>query len=174
MDSRGPVTAYIALGSNLGDRAAHLQAAIAALGAAPEVRVVAMSPIYETEAVAADPQPPYLNQVLRVETTRTARDLLELGLFIETTRGRAPARAVHTGARRGARTLDIDLLLYGTMIIDEPGLTVPHPRLAERAFVRIPLADVALPGLLHPVRNLPLDRAASDVGVRPWRARPVH
>ena len=163
--SGGSVTAYLGVGSNLGERAALIDAALARLEAAG-VRVRARSPLYETEPVTAEPQPLYLNAAARVETTLTADGLLALGLEIE----RALGRVRPPGAAAPApRPIDVDVLLYGAEIIDRPGLVVPHPRLLERAFVRIPLADVAAPGLLHPVTGEPLDRAAPDAGVRRLR-----
>jgi 2-amino-4-hydroxy-6-hydroxymethyldihydropteridine diphosphokinase len=145
--------AYLALGSNLGDRLAFLRAATAAL--ALELRVVARSPVFESAAVADDPQPSYLNAVLRVETALAPGALLERCLAIEAALGR-----VRPPDRRFApRTIDIDLLLYEDEILAEPGLVVPHPRLLERSFVRVPLAAVAVPGLRHPGTGVPLDQA---------------
>ena len=146
--------AYLALGSNLGDRLAELRAAAAALDG-DRVRVAARSPVFETVAVAAEAQPPYLNAALRVETTLSARALLDRCLAVEAARGRVrPA-----GMKHAPRVLDVDLLLYGDAVIDEAGLVVPHPRLPERPFVRVPLARVAAPGLCHPLTGAPLDRA---------------
>jgi 2-amino-4-hydroxy-6-hydroxymethyldihydropteridine diphosphokinase len=160
----GPVTAYLGLGSNLGDRETLLAAALDRLEGAG-VRVRARSPLYETVAVAIDPQPPYLNAAARVETTLPPDELLGLGLAIERGLGRVrPAGAVGPAPR----LIDVDLLLYGDAVLDRPALVVPHPRLLERAFVRIPLADVAAPGLRHPVTGEPLDRADPDPGVRRW------
>ncbi|SHG10216.1 2-amino-4-hydroxy-6-hydroxymethyldihydropteridinediphosphokinase [Kaistia soli DSM 19436] len=129
--------AFLGLGSNLGDRHALLQAAVDALAAADGVIVRAASPIYETPPWGPVPQGPYLNACVAVETSLPARALLDLGLSIEREHGRE--RAV----RWGPRTLDIDLLAYGAAAIDEPGLVVPHPRMTERAFVLVPLADIA-------------------------------
>lgn len=129
--------AFLGLGSNLGDRAATLRAAITALDAAPGVRVTRISSLYETPPWGPVPQGPYLNACIGVETTLSARALLELGLAIERDHGRE--RAI----RWGPRTLDIDLLLYGSDHVDEDGLIVPHPRMAERAFVLVPLAEIA-------------------------------
>jgi 2-amino-4-hydroxy-6-hydroxymethyldihydropteridine diphosphokinase len=155
-------TAYLGLGANLGDRASSIAAAIDALAAAG-VHVAARSPLYETEPVAPDPQPLYLNAAARVETALPARALLAACLDVE----RALGRVRPPGRVAAARPIDVDLLLYGEAIIDEPpDLIVPHPRLLERPFVRIPLADVALPGLAHPVTGEPLDRAAADPSVR--------
>lgn len=150
------VVAYLALGSNLGDRLAFLRAAVAAL--AGEMRVAARSAVFETAAVSSDPQPPYLNAVVRVETALLPRALLERCLAIEARLGR-----VRPGGRSGAaRTLDVDLLLHGDAVVDEPDLVVPHPRLLARPFVRAPLALVATTGLVHPVTGTPLDRYAGS------------
>jgi 2-amino-4-hydroxy-6-hydroxymethyldihydropteridine diphosphokinase len=143
---------YIALGSNLGERLELLRGAVEGL-VAGGVEVVARSGVYETEAVAAEPQPPYLNAVVRGETALGAPQTLELCLAVEVALGR-----VRPAGRTGAsRTIDLDLLLYDSVILDQPGLSVPHPRLLERAFVRVPLADVAAPGLRHPQTGERLD-----------------
>jgi 2-amino-4-hydroxy-6-hydroxymethyldihydropteridine diphosphokinase len=159
-------TAYLALGSNLGDRLSLLRAAVSAL-AGPRLRVVARSGVFETDAVASEPQPPYLNAVVRVETALAPRALLDRCLAVEQALGRVRPRD-----RQGAaRTIDLDLLLHGGTIIDEPGLAVPHPRLAERPFVRVPLAEVALPGLRHPITGEALDDCPPAPGVRPYPDR---
>jgi 2-amino-4-hydroxy-6-hydroxymethyldihydropteridine diphosphokinase len=157
-----PTTVYLALGSNLGDRAGAIARAIARLGAGG-VTIRARSPIYETDPVTPDPQPLYLNAVVRGETALSAQALLALCLAIEQEMGRLrPA-----DRPQAPREIDIDLLLYGDATISAPALVVPHPRLLERPFVRIPLADVAAPGLRHPMTDEPLDRAAPDPAVRP-------
>ncbi len=138
------VDAYVALGSNLGDRAAQLAAAIAALRAHPGVRVEALSTVYETAPVGPPPQGPYLNAVARLRTRLAPRALLERLLEIEVAAGRRRG-----GPRWSARTLDLDLLLYGSLVLDERGLCIPHPRLHERAFVLEPLCELA-PRLVHP------------------------
>jgi 2-amino-4-hydroxy-6-hydroxymethyldihydropteridine diphosphokinase len=156
------VRAYLAFGANLGDRAGAIQEALDHLSAAG-VALRARSPLYETDAVAPEPQPPYLNAVARVVTGLDPHGLLALCLKIEAALGRvrSPERP------QAPRLIDIDLLLYGDAVIHEPpALIVPHPRLLERPFVRIPLADVAEPGLVHPVTGERLDRAAPDAGVR--------
>jgi 2-amino-4-hydroxy-6-hydroxymethyldihydropteridine diphosphokinase len=160
--SGGPATAYLGLGSNLGERAALILAALAELEAVG-VHVRALSPLYETDPVAAEPQPLFLNGAARVETTLAPDELLALCLAIERALGRErpPGRA-----SPAPRPIDLDLLLFGDAIIDRPGLVVPHPRLLERPFVRIPLADVAAPGLRHPRTGEPLDRATPHPGVR--------
>jgi 2-amino-4-hydroxy-6-hydroxymethyldihydropteridine diphosphokinase len=161
-------TAYLALGSNLGDRAQSIAGAIDRLGARG-VTVRARSPLYETDPMTPDPQPLYLNAAARVETTLSARELLGVCLAIEGALGR-----VRPAAReQGPREIDVDLLLFGNAIIDEaPSLVVPHPRLRQRPFVRIPLADVATRGLAHPITHEPLDVAAPDPTVRPYRSGP--
>jgi 2-amino-4-hydroxy-6-hydroxymethyldihydropteridine diphosphokinase len=128
--------AYLGLGANLGDRLAALQLAVDQLGATAGVEVVAVSKVYETEPVGGPAQPAYLNAVVALDTTRAARELLELAHRIE-----AKASRVRT-VRFGPRTLDVDVLLVGDERIDDPDLVVPHPRMAERAFVVVPLAEL--------------------------------
>jgi len=151
--------AYVALGSNLGDRLALLRDATKAL-AGDGVRVVARSPVFETPAVADEPQPPYLNAVLRLDTDLAPRALLGRCLAVEDALGRRRPRP------NAPRTVDLDLLLHGDAVLDEPGLVVPHPRLLERAFVRVPLALVAEPGLVHPVTGEALDAFAAPPEIR--------
>lgn len=125
--------AYLGLGSNLGDRRAHLRAAVAAL---PDV--VAVSPVYETDPVGGPPgQGPYLNLVVVLETDRSPRQLLDLAHNLEDAAGRVRKE------RDGPRTLDVDVLLVGDLCVDEPDLVVPHPRMWQRRFVLAPLADLA-------------------------------
>lgn len=151
---------YLALGANLGDRSGALREATRRLG--ERVRIIARSPVYETDAVADEPQPAYLNAVLRVETDLPPRAVLDLCLEVE----RAMGRARPHGRSKAPRTIDVDLLLHGAARADEPGLSLPHPGLRDRAFVRIPLADVAEPGLCHPTTGEPLDRALPNPTVR--------
>jgi 2-amino-4-hydroxy-6-hydroxymethyldihydropteridine diphosphokinase len=132
------VRAYVALGANLGDREATIRAGLADLDAAPGARVVAVSKLRETEPVGYLDQPAFLNGAAALETTLEPRALLELLLEVERRHGRAREGA----PPQGPRTLDLDLLVYGSVTIDEPGLTVPHPRLHERAFVLEPLSDL--------------------------------
>jgi len=128
--------AYLGIGSNLGNRLEYLQLAVDTLDAADDARVVGVSPVYETAPVGGPEQPEYLNAVVALETSRSPRALLELAHEIE-----AQAERVR-GVRWGPRTLDVDILLVGDERVDEPDLVVPHPRLAERAFVVVPLADL--------------------------------
>ena len=130
-------TAYVALGSNLGDRAALLRRALAALQRGGDVRVVAESAVYETAPVGGPPQPDYLNMVVAVETALEPETLLERCLAIEAEHGRVRRE------RWGARTLDLDLLSFGAETLRTERLTLPHPRMAERAFVLVPLAEIA-------------------------------
>lgn len=158
-----PHEAYLALGANLGRRLETLRAACQRLDRRG-VHVQARSAVYETDAVADDLQPPYLNAVVRVRTHLAPEVLLELGLEIERSLGR-----LRTAERRWApRPIDIDLLLYDDRIARTPKLELPHPRLLERSFVRVPLAAVARPGLRHPIHGTRLDLAPSDPAVRPW------
>ena len=139
--------AYVGLGANLGDRERTLRAAVEALGAEDGVEVVAVSALRETDPVGVGDQPRFLNGAAELETTLTARELLGRLLAIEQSFGRVRVPGEH-----GPRTLDLDLLLYGDAQLDEPGLTVPHPRLHERRFVLEPLAELA-PGLVVPGRG---------------------
>jgi 2-amino-4-hydroxy-6-hydroxymethyldihydropteridine diphosphokinase len=160
------VVAYVSLGTNLGDRAANLALALRGLVSLDATRVDALSPVYETDPVGPPPQGPYLNAVARLRTGLTPRSLLEALLAIERAAGRQ-----RSGDRNSARTLDLDLLVYGDRVIDEPGLAVPHARLAERPFVLEPLADLA-PALVHPLLHETFAALAARVrdrkAVRSW------
>jgi 2-amino-4-hydroxy-6-hydroxymethyldihydropteridine diphosphokinase len=129
---------YIGIGANLGDREATLRSAVQALAATPGVEVVAVSSIRETDPVGSiTDQPRFLNGAVALETSLGARELLDLLLRIEALHGRT-----REGPQGGPRTLDLDLLVHGDERLDEPGLTVPHPRLCEREFVLEPLAEL--------------------------------
>jgi 2-amino-4-hydroxy-6-hydroxymethyldihydropteridine diphosphokinase len=129
---------YVALGANLGDREATIRAALSELDAVPGVEVEAVSSLVETDPVGYVDQPAFLNGAAALETTLAPRQLLELLLAVERRFGRAREGV----PAQGPRTLDLDLLLYGSAEIDEPGLTVPHPRLHERRFVLEPLSEL--------------------------------
>lgn len=130
--------AFIALGSNLGDREATIRAAAAELGAAAGVEVIAVSSLEETDPVGYLDQPRFLNGAAELRTALEPRALLELLLSVEARFGRDRS----AGPPQGPRTLDLDLLLYDSERLDEPGLELPHPRLHERLFVLRPLAEL--------------------------------
>lgn len=146
--------AHLGIGSNLGDRLANLQLAVDSLAAEPGIRVVAVSPVYETDPVGGPVQDDFLNAVVAVDTELSARELLEVAMFIEQAAHRVRKE------RWGPRTLDVDILTYGDETVNERDLQVPHPRMWERAFVLAPLHDVA-PDL---VRDAP---PGGWAGVRP-------
>ena len=131
-----PVTAYVALGANLGDARATVNAAIEALGRLPQTRLLRASSLYRTAPWEAS-GPDFINAVAAVETALGAHELLRALQALELQAGR------ERPYRNAPRTLDLDLLLYGTAIVDSPELVVPHPRMAERAFVLVPLAEIA-------------------------------
>jgi 2-amino-4-hydroxy-6-hydroxymethyldihydropteridine diphosphokinase len=137
-----PFTIYLALGSNLGDRSANLRAAITAMP--PGVHVIQESPVYETEPWGLADQPLFLNMVLKAETSLGPVELLQQLKLLEAGLGRQPS------VRWGPRLIDIDILFYADLVLEIKGLVIPHPHLHERAFVLVPLADLA-PDLLHPV-----------------------
>jgi len=146
-------TAFVGIGSNLGEPERQIAAALEELAAEDGIELVAASTLRETEPVGYLDQPSFLNGAAQLETALPPRELLERLLEIESRLGRVRGE----GPRFGPRTIDLDLLLYGDETIDEPGLTVPHPRLWERRFVLEPLAELA-PGLdipgLGPVQAL--------------------
>lgn len=134
-------TAYLSLGSNLGDRAANLHAAVVQLTSAG--RLVVLSSLYETQPVDVPDQPWFLNIAAVIETEKTPRELLSLALQVESTMGRLRMRA------KGARNIDIDILLFGDRVVNEPGLKIPHPAMQQRRFVLEPLVEIA-PEARHP------------------------
>jgi 2-amino-4-hydroxy-6-hydroxymethyldihydropteridine diphosphokinase len=156
------VRAYVGLGSNLGDRSAHLLLGLSALSRLPDTHLLRLSPIYETEPVGP-PQPPYLNLVAELETELSPRALLGEMLSIERAQGRERRE------RWGPRTLDLDLLLYGDLVLKEEDLEVPHPRLHQRAFVLVPLLHL-LPEGRHPLLGQSFRELLASLdtsGVRP-------
>jgi 2-amino-4-hydroxy-6-hydroxymethyldihydropteridine diphosphokinase len=151
---------FIALGTNLGDRIANLRAAIDAMP--PVLHVLAESHIYETPPWGYVDQPAFLNMAIKAETKLSARALLDHLKQLEQTLGRTPT--FHYGPRR----IDLDILFYADLIVDTPPLIIPHPRLHERAFVLVPLMDLA-PDLVHPVLKQAIRELSSRVdqtGVR--------
>jgi 2-amino-4-hydroxy-6-hydroxymethyldihydropteridine diphosphokinase len=131
-------TAFVGIGSNLGDPESQIGSALELLAAEDGIELLAVSTLRETEPVGYLDQPSFLNGAARLETELPARELLERLLAIEGRLGRVRGE----GPRFGPRTIDLDLLVYGDETIDEPGLTVPHPRLAERRFALEPLAEL--------------------------------
>lgn len=155
--------ALIALGSNLGDREANLRRALAHLEASGAARVVAVSGFVETDAVLppdwnGPPQPPYLNGAAVVETALGARELLGALLAAEAAAGRRRRE----GVRWAPREADLDLLLFGDLVLDEDGLAVPHPRMAARRFVLVPAAEVA-PEMRDPRSGRTVRRMLEDL-----------
>jgi 2-amino-4-hydroxy-6-hydroxymethyldihydropteridine diphosphokinase len=139
------VEAIIALGSNLGDRRDNLLRAIDALGR--ETKVLDVSSVYETEPMYNEDQGPFLNCVIAVETSKRPILLLASLKALEEKMGRE-----RTGPRYGPRIIDLDILYYGDEVVSEPSLEIPHPRVAERAFVLVPLKEIR-PTLVNPVSN---------------------
>jgi len=148
------VDVYLGLGSNLGERQANLERAVELLG--ERLRMEKVSSVYETEPVGYEEQPPFLNAVCRVQTDIGPLQLLSLVKGIEASMGRVP------GFTDGPRLIDIDIILYGDMVMMDPELTIPHPRMAQRAFVLIPLAEIA-PGLVHPFSGESVEEMVANV-----------
>lgn len=171
-----PTTAYVGLGSNI-DAEANLRAAVRLLSARPGLRLAEVSPVYRTPPWGPVPQADYLNAVAALETDLAPEALLDVLLGIETERGRDRSP---DAVRWGPRTLDLDLLFCGDAVMESERLTLPHPRLHERAFVLVPLCDLA-PGLRHPVLgrtmsalSAAVDTAAivaTDITLRPSAPR---
>ncbi len=166
----GGVVAYIALGSNLGDREAALCGAARALGELPDVALLAASRIYETEPVGPPGQGPYLNAVVSTRSWLAPLDLLASLQTIERRAGRDRRRET---VRFGPRRLDLDILLYGERCLESPELELPHPRMHTRAFVLTPLCELAA-DVRHPRSGARFGQLAADLGdpeaVRPFTA----
>ena len=151
-------TVLLGLGSNLGRRQDHLRRALAAL--AERLEITATSPVYETAPMYVTEQPRFLNMVVGGETAMPAAALLAWLKSLEAGLGRTAS------VRFGPRAIDLDILFYGRDVVAMPTLTIPHPRLAERAFVLRPLADVA-PRWTHPVTGRRVDEMLADLGETP-------
>ena len=142
-------TAYVGIGSNLGNRLDFMRRAVDELGQRQDIVVTDRSSVYESPGVGLEEQPDYLNAVICVEPDLAPSELLRTMLEVEKRLGRTRER------KWGARTIDLDLLLYGDRVISEPGLVVPHAHMLERGFVLLPLCQINAQ-LLHPVRHVPI------------------
>ena len=152
--------AFVGLGSNLGEREAMIRQALESLAKLPQTTLVKASSLYDTEPVGEVDQPNFLNAVAQIETELTPRQLLWNLFLIEKRLGRVRTH------RWGPRTIDLDLLLYGGLIIEEPDLTVPHSELARRSFVLVPLVELD-PLLVHPASGDTLVHLLSRLNTRP-------
>ena len=154
----GPVITYLGLGGNLGDRLAALTEALALLDATPGMRRVSCSSVYETEPWGVTDQPPFLNLVAAFETTLPPVALLEAVKYVEEKVGREESY------RWGPRLIDVDILLYGGEVVNlaTPDLQIPHPRLSQRAFALVPLAEIA-PDVSVPLDGAPVRRLLDEV-----------
>ncbi|HEU5199150.1 MAG TPA: 2-amino-4-hydroxy-6-hydroxymethyldihydropteridine diphosphokinase [Ktedonobacterales bacterium] len=155
---------FLGLGSNVGDRLAHLRAALEALE--PAYHIERLSSVYETAPQLVTDQPAFYNLVCAGRTSLPPHDLLRLLKTLEARLGR------QSRYRYGPREIDLDILLYSDLVLETADLTIPHPRLAERAFVLVPLAEI-VPDLLHPVLKRPIRELAALVSDQPAKRLPL-
>ncbi len=148
--------AFIGIGSNLGDKAFNIRQAIRIMAESWKIDVVSVSSLYETEPVGVRDQPDFLNCVVKVETELTPRELLKTLKGIEARMGRRP------GPRWGPRRIDLDILFYGDLTLNEDDLIIPHPRAHERLFALMPLFEIA-PDLMHPVLGRSIRELIEDL-----------
>ena len=159
-----PTTGYLGLGANLGDRQENLAQAVKALNAGPELSVLRTSGIYQSAPWGLAGQPDFFNMVAEISTTLSPQKLLDRVKFLEREMGRKP------GPRFGPRLIDVDILLYGDTVVDQPDLCIPHASLHLRAFALVPLAELT-PDSVHPVIGVTIAQLAERVdgleGVKP-------
>lgn len=154
-------TAYIGLGSNQGQRLANCQSALKLLGRQEGIEVERVSRWYESDALLIgnhSSQPPYINAAAQLNTSLSPKDLLSVLISVESLLGRP-----HSRTKGASRTIDLDLLLYDDLILDTPGLVIPHPQMAKRLFVLAPMCDIA-PQFIHPIAGLSLSRLRAALG----------
>jgi 2-amino-4-hydroxy-6-hydroxymethyldihydropteridine diphosphokinase len=149
-------TAYISIGSNLGDRLGYIRESIGKLEHSKEIRISKASSVYETQPTEYKDQPWFLNMVLKLETTLEPLNLLELLLAIENQIGRTRNRKYEP------RNIDLDFLLYNDLVLNSDKLTLPHPRMHERRFVLVPLAEIA-PKVVHPLLKKSVERLLKEL-----------
>jgi 2-amino-4-hydroxy-6-hydroxymethyldihydropteridine diphosphokinase len=152
--------AFIGLGSNLGEREAHIRQALEAIALLPGTHIAKVSSLYDTEPVGEVDQPNFLNAACQIDTELTARQLLWNLLLVERRLGRVRQH------RWGPRTIDLDLLLYGNLVVEEPDLVLPHPEMLRRSFVLVPLVEID-PLIVHPVTGQTLLSHLSELKTRP-------
>ena len=159
-------TAYIGIGSNLGDRFSYCRGALTLLNQRNGIEVTRVSRWYESDALIGDSpsgQPPYINAAARLNTSLSPESLISVLIAVESSSGRP-----HPRPKGEPRTIDLDLLLYDDLVLDTPALTIPHPQMTKRMFVLAPMCDIA-PQLVHPVIGRSLSQLMATLGAGPVR-----